>query len=98
MSATLVGYRPTSDDEEDKGALYIIKKLRITNSDENGKLMELENALLKDEVKNLLENHLDKKEFNVIRLIHVIEKLPLTSCGKVDKPSLIKLAKSLDLE
>lgn len=106
-----MGYRTTNTDVEDKGALYIVKQLQNIKANENRKQhpdekMELvevhykekENEVLKVEVKKLLENHLKCNESCIIRLVNIIEKLPLTSCGKVDKPALIQLAKSLDME
>lgn len=99
---------------EDKGALYIVKQLQNITANEKRKQQEhkekqqhqqynkdqlqTENEMLKVEVKNLLEKHLKCNESCIIRLVNIIEKLPLTSCGKVDKPALIQLAKSLDIE
>ncbi|XP_037808391.1 probable 4-coumarate--CoA ligase 3 [Lucilia sericata] len=103
FASTLVGYRTSNTDVEDKGALYIVKQLQNTQANENEMLMagqnqEIENEVLKVEVKKLLEKHLKCNESCIIRLVNIIEKLPLTSCGKVDKPALIQLAKSLDME
>ncbi|KAM7349310.1 uncharacterized protein ACRADG_008312 [Cochliomyia hominivorax] len=105
FASTLVGYRSSNTDVMDKGALYIVKQLQNSSSlpNENRKEFEKqqreeENEMLKVEVRKLLENHLKFNESCVIRLVNIIEKLPLTSCGKVDKQALIQLAKSLDME
>ncbi|TMW40254.1 hypothetical protein DOY81_014667 [Sarcophaga bullata] len=102
FAVTLVGYRTTQHCNEDKGALFVVKQLQNVGECMQGNVEEHKkqqtNEALRIEVKKLLENHLKANESHIIRLVNIIDKLPLTSCGKVDKPALIQLAKSLDME
>lgn len=101
-----MGYRTSNADVEDKGALYIVKQLQNIKANDMPKQKpgeivvaeQKENEMLKVEVKKLLQNHLKLNETCIIRLVNIIEKFPLTSCGKVDKPALIQLATSLDMD
>lgn len=103
FAAILVGYRSLHTDLEDKGALYVVKQSQQQHQHHEHHhhphlIEQQQDETLKVEIINLLQNHLECNVACIIRLVNIIDKFPLTSCGKVDKPALIQLAKSLDVE
>ncbi|XP_023292862.2 putative acyl--CoA ligase YdaB [Lucilia cuprina] len=81
-SVCLVGYRRSEEDSNEVAALFVILKEGVSSS--------VEEVSLK--IRDILLNNLSEDQVLLIHDIYVRESFPLTSCGKIDRFALRKLA------
>lgn len=79
-SVCLVGYHRFSDDLNEVAALFVVLK----HPDNHEQIA--------DKIRETLAGHLSRDELLLIHDIHFRESFPLTTCGKMDRPALRKIA------
>ncbi|XP_037936587.1 2-succinylbenzoate--CoA ligase-like [Teleopsis dalmanni] len=88
-SARLVGYKKSPEDAYDVGAIFVALK---DNFKEDERKQEI-----RSKIGYLLESSLSTAQLDVIRHIHFIDTMPLTSAGKVNRVTLRQQAQKMTL-
>ncbi|XP_073814344.1 2-succinylbenzoate--CoA ligase-like [Musca autumnalis] len=80
--ARLVGYHKTPNDPNQIGAWFVVLHPNVT----------LSQAEISKKVMDTLKFHLTPAQFAIIQDVHIIDAMPVTYCGKLDRLALRKLA------
>ncbi|XP_005176639.1 luciferin 4-monooxygenase [Musca domestica] len=80
--ARMAGYRKTPNDPNEAAAFFVVLNSNVTASHKeiSAKILET------------LKPHLNERQLAMIEHIHFVDSVPLTTCGKVDRVALKKLA------
>lgn len=83
--ARLAGYRKSVDDPNETGAFFVVLNSNVTSS----------SSEITAKIFDVLKSHLTSKELSIIQDIHYVDSVPLTTCGKIDRVALKKLAQTM---
>ncbi|XP_075157074.1 uncharacterized protein LOC142230315 [Haematobia irritans] len=82
--ARLTSYQKSSNDTNEVGSLFVVLNANVSISHKE----------MSTKIMNTLSAHLNPRQLEVIKDIYYVESVPLTTCGKIDRIALKKLALS----